>query len=134
MPCAKLLLTIDIGTFFKKKVNDNYIYFTGSKLVIPIVSLRTSIPFKPKGNIIAEIIVNCNSFKKIEKTTLQNIIKKYNLLFSTEYICDDKKNTIKTVLLEELEIFIRYIGIVMKWDNFNDYKIIIKKKDYWDYF
>ena len=31
MPCAKLNLTNDIFPSFKKKINNNYIYFSGSK-------------------------------------------------------------------------------------------------------
>tara|TARA_X000000368_G_C23026250_1_gene710312 strand:- start:1455 stop:1859 length:405 start_codon:yes stop_codon:yes gene_type:complete len=134
MPCAKLNLTKDICPYFKRKVNDNYVYFTACKLIVPVVSLKTSIPFRPKGNIIAEIIVYCDSFKKIEKKKFQNIIKKYNLLFSTEYICDNNKNSIESMLFDEIEMFLRYIGIVMKWDNFDNYNIFIKKKDYWNYF
>ena len=72
MPCAKLNLTNDIFPSFKKKINNNYIYFSGSKITIPIVSLKTSIPFRPKGNIIAEVIVYSDSFKKIEKKNSKN--------------------------------------------------------------
>ena len=76
MPCAKLNLTKDISPYFKRKVNNNYAYFTACKLIVPVVSLKTSIPFRPKGNIIAEIIVYCDSFKKIEKKKISKYYKK----------------------------------------------------------
>jgi|SaaInlStandDraft_2_1057019.scaffolds.fasta_scaffold66859_2 hypothetical protein len=135
MPCAKLHITNEILSCFKKNVNNTCIYFSGSTVVIPIITIGTRVPFKPKGATIAQLIIHCNLFKKINKKKFENIIKKFNRDIHDGFICKNNKNDIINSLIYEVKLFIKYIGIVMKWEDFNedDYRFFIQKTNYWNY-
>tara|TARA_Y100000768_G_C23784664_1_gene589679 strand:+ start:161 stop:571 length:411 start_codon:yes stop_codon:yes gene_type:complete len=136
MPCAKINISYDIFKTFNKTIEGNTIKFCGKTLIIPIVSLGTTFPFKPKGILIGKFIIHSNIFKKITKKKFQKIIQNYNRIIETEYICDNNKNIIENKLIDDIEMFINYINISMDWEDndFNNYKICIHKEDYWEYF
>jgi len=134
MPCAKLHVTSEILSCFKKNVNNTCIHFSGSTIVIPITTVGSRVPFKPKGATIAQLIIHCNLFRKINKKKFENIIKKFNIYIHDGFICKNSKNDIINSLIYEVELFIKFIGIVMKWENFDEYEYLIQKTVYWDYF
>ena len=65
------------------------------------------------------------------------IIRKYNRIIEPEYICDSNKKIIEDKLIDEVELFIKYIGISMGWEEdntYDNYKICMNKTDYWECF
>ena len=137
MPCAKISITHNIFKTFNKSINNDVVKFCGSTLIIPIVSLSSSFPFKPKGIIIGSFTIYSNLFKKISKKKINMIIRKYNRIIESEYICDSNKRIIEDKLIDEVELFIKYIGISMGWEEdttYDNYKICMNKTDYWECF
>ena len=137
MPCAKISITYDIFKTFNKKIGNDIVKFCGKTLIIPIVSLSSSYPFKPKGIAIGSFIIHSNLFRKISRKKINMIIQKYNRIIEPEYICDSNKNIIEDKLIDDVEMFIKYIGIFMGWEediNFNNYKICMNKSSHWECF
>ena len=137
MPCAKINITYNIFKTYNKSVGNDIVKFCGKTLIIPIVSQGLSFPFKPKGIVIGKFIIHSELFKKISKKKINMIIHKYNRIIESEYICDNNKNVIEDKLIDEIEMFIKYIGISMNWEedfNFNNYKICIHKESHWKWF
>ena len=71
MPCAKISITHNIFKTFNKTIGNDVVKFCGNTIIIPIVSLSSSYPFKPKGINIGSFIIHSNLFKKI---LFENII------------------------------------------------------------
>ena len=52
-----------------------------------------------------------------------------------DYICNDSKDVLYQHILNEVDLFIEYINIVMKWENIDDeYQIYFNKKSVWKTF
>ena len=137
MPCAKLGITNKIFKTYKKKCDNSFIHYSGKTIIIPILTLSKSFPFRPRGKEIGEIIIYSNYLKKIKKQQFNSIIQKYNTLLTQEYCCGNHKSKIEDKLIDEAELFIRYIVIRMGWneDEFNNnVKVFLNKKDSWDSF
>ena len=137
MPCARLNITSNIIKFYKKKYGDSYVNYSGKTLIIPIITIGSGVPFRPKGQEIGQIIIHSKYFRKISKQIFNKIIHKFNRLFSEEYICGNNKTIIEDNLIDEAELFIKTIILDMGWDEeeFNkDVKILLNKEHSWKHF
>ena len=135
MPCAKLCITHDIIKKIKRNINDKTCEYCGHIIDIPITTIYTSVPYRPKGEIVATVSIHWNKLKKIKIQKIYSIIKKYNYYMGCDYICNDSKDVLYQHILNEVDLFIEYINIVMKWENIDDeYQIYFNKKSVWKTF
>ena len=135
MPCAKIKLNIDITQYSSKRVNNTIVKYCGNTLIIPIVTVSTRLPFNPKGIVIANIIVFSDKFKKINKKKMFKIIEKFNKLFHFGYVCKNNKKELIIPLIEEVELFMKFINIKMNWDDdiLTDNIYFNKDKNWYNY-
>ena len=135
MPCAKINLNIDITQYSSKRVNNTIVKYCGNTLIIPIVTVSTRLPFNPKGIVIANIIVFSDKFKKINKKKMFKIIEKFNKLFNFGYVCKNNKKELIIPLIEEVELFMKFINIKMNWDDdiLTDNIYFNKDKNWYNY-
>lgn len=136
MPCAKLAITNDIIRKIKKKSNGICNETSANIIVIPVMSFISRVPFRPNGQQIANITLYWEKFKKINIKTFYSIIKKFNIYIKNEYICCNSKHKLMLELISEVELFIDYVEIIMKWENIDEEKcqIYFKKKAGWETF
>ena len=136
MPCAKLSITNNIIRKIKKKSNGICIETCANMIVIPVMSVVSRVPFRPNGQRIANITIYWKKFKKINIKTFYSIIKKFNIYIKNEYICCNSKHKLMLELMNEVNLFIDYLEIVMKWENINEEKcqIYFKKEVGWETF
>jgi hypothetical protein len=120
MPCAKLSITNDIIRKIKKKTNGICSETSAHIIVIPVMSFSSRFPFRPKGERIANITIYWKKLKKINIKKFHSIINKFNNYIKNEYICYNSKHKLILELMNEVELFIDYIEIIMKWENIDE--------------
>ena len=136
MPCAKLSITNDIIQKIKKKTNGICSETSAHIIVIPVMSFISRVPFRPKGDQIANITIYWKKLKKINIKKFYSIINKFNNYIKNEYICCNSKHTLMLELIGEVDLFIDYVKIIMKWENIDDGKcqIYFNKEAAWETF
>jgi hypothetical protein len=125
MPCARL--SIDYDNFTYKKEYCRHI------IVIPVMTVSSSVPFRPKGQKIATFIIRWKKITTIKKTKILQIVKKYKIYMDNGFICDNDRKNIIDPLIDEVELFLKFIAVSMNWKE-DDPDIFFNKELVWKTF